>query len=109
MTGFVGEREIDVLLKQLTRLRAELSSELGQLSDDKAGLSSEKSFDISSSATQFSDYHKRIQMVDEALRKIESDEYGVCESCQGAVSLADLQQKPYCRYCIQCRTESGRS
>ena len=47
--------------------------------------------------------------VDEALRKIEDETYGKCESCQTDIPLPRLEIKPEAKYCVKCREKIENS
>ena len=47
----------------------------------------------------------RLQEVDEALDRIESGSYGVCEECGGAIGLKRLEARPVAKYCVPCKTK----
>ena len=44
-----------------------------------------------------------LQLVREALDRIESGSYGVCDSCDEAIPPRRLQALPYARYCVKCQ------
>ena len=44
-----------------------------------------------------------ILMIDEALQKIENNEYGICIECGCEISPARLEAKPYARFCTKCK------
>jgi DnaK suppressor protein len=44
--------------------------------------------------------------VEDALRKLELGNYGVCESCGIKIDWARLEAKPEARLCIKCRQRS---
>ncbi len=46
----------------------------------------------------------RLQEVDEALDRIESGTYGICEECGGPISLKRLEVRPVAKYCVPCLT-----
>jgi len=54
-----------------------------------------------------------LRLIDDALRRIERGEYGMCQSedCDKSISLARLKALPHARYCIECqkKRETGRS
>lgn len=48
--------------------------------------------------------------IDEALDRLDSGEYGVCEDCGGRVNKARLKALPFVRTCIDCQSQKeGRS
>jgi len=55
---------------------------------------------------------EELKEIEEALAKIESGEYGICEMCGEQIKPLRLKVKPYAKYCIVCREvieqENGR-
>ncbi|MDD2776564.1 MAG: RNA polymerase-binding protein DksA [Gallionella sp.] len=47
---------------------------------------------------------KLIKKIDEMLGKIESGEYGFCDSCGIEIGLARLEARPTATLCIDCKT-----
>lgn len=47
----------------------------------------------------------RLQEVDEALDRIGSGSYGICEECGGAIGLKRLEVRPVAKYCVPCLTK----
>ncbi|MDD4963539.1 MAG: RNA polymerase-binding protein DksA [Gallionella sp.] len=47
---------------------------------------------------------KLIKKIDEMLNKIESGEYGFCDSCGIEIGLARLEARPTATLCIDCKT-----
>lgn len=43
--------------------------------------------------------------VDDALDRIDSGAFGICERCQAAISARRLRALPYARYCVRCERE----
>lgn len=46
-----------------------------------------------------------LQQIDEALKRIEAGRFGVCESCDEAISEARLKAFPLTTLCIDCKAE----
>ena len=44
-----------------------------------------------------------LEMIDEALQKIEDSEYGICVDCDCNINPERLEAKPYARYCVRCK------
>ncbi len=49
---------------------------------------------------------KYLSRLDEALRRIEKGEYGVCLGCGKQIPRARLKYVPHTRYCINCKSRS---
>jgi DnaK suppressor protein len=47
----------------------------------------------------------RLRELDEALDRIESGTYGVCEECGEPVGLKRLEVRPVAKYCVPCLTK----
>lgn len=50
-----------------------------------------------------------IQMINEALVKIEDGSYGKCDECNEAIAKGRLDALPFVRYCIKCQSAKERS
>jgi DnaK suppressor protein len=52
----------------------------------------------------------RLQEVDEALDRMASGAYGICEECGELISLKRLEVRPVAKYCVAClsKLEKGR-
>ena len=72
---------------------------------DKAANSYTKEFLFSLSNTE----RDMLQMVDEALLRIETRRFGVCASCDEEMNLKRLEAVPWARLCLSCqeKQESG--
>ena len=46
---------------------------------------------------------QRLQMVSEALERIEDGSYGQCAACAGEINGKRLEAVPWTRYCLQCQ------
>jgi DnaK suppressor protein len=47
----------------------------------------------------------RLRDLDEALDRIESGTYGICEECGDPVGLKRLEVRPVAKYCVPCLTQ----
>lgn len=47
---------------------------------------------------------KLLKKIDEAISRIDSGLYGVCESCGGQISMKRLEARPVTTLCIECKT-----
>ena len=46
---------------------------------------------------------RQLQMIDEALKRIEDEEYGNCQNCGNIIQPKRLQAIPWARYCLNCQ------
>jgi DnaK suppressor protein len=49
-----------------------------------------------------------LRRVDDALDRLEKDEYGVCVACKKKVQIARLEAVPWARHCIECQELQDR-
>jgi len=47
--------------------------------------------------------------IDEALRRLHKDDYGVCQTCNEDISRDRLEAVPHARLCIKCKEEEERA
>ncbi len=45
---------------------------------------------------------QKLKLVDEALEKINSGEYGICSLCNDPIPEARLDVMPFAQYCVEC-------
>jgi DnaK suppressor protein len=55
-----------------------------------------------------SNYNENLRKVEEALRRIETGEYGICISCEKEIPAARLKILPFTLHCIECQQELER-
>lgn len=48
---------------------------------------------------------KMLYEVNEALRRLEQEDFGLCQQCQKSIGWKRLQALPYARLCIKCEEE----
>ena len=49
-----------------------------------------------------------IKKVDEALRRIEMGQFGLCDSCDGDIEIRRLEARPTATLCIACKEEEEK-
>lgn len=49
----------------------------------------------------------QLRMVEEALDRMDSGDYGVCLSCEEPIPAKRLQALPWARYCVACQEIAG--
>lgn len=45
---------------------------------------------------------EQLSQIDDALRAIDTGDYGICNRCQQAIDVERLKAKPNARYCVSC-------
>ncbi|MDW8153833.1 MAG: TraR/DksA C4-type zinc finger protein [Armatimonadota bacterium] len=105
--------ERDRLLRELAAMDRQLRQveELGlveQSSEDDYGdvaaeaVEREKGFALETSVQGM------LRMVEDALRKLDAGQYGICERCGQSIDVERLRALPFARLCIRCKTEEER-
>lgn len=46
---------------------------------------------------------RQLALIDEALRRVEDDEYGPCQNCEKEINPKRLAAIPWARYCLDCQ------
>jgi len=46
---------------------------------------------------------KQLVLIDEALRRIDDEEYGECQNCEEQINPKRLAAIPWARYCLNCQ------
>jgi DnaK suppressor protein len=46
---------------------------------------------------------RQLALIDEALLRIDDEEYGLCQNCQNAINPKRLAAIPWARYCLNCQ------
>ena len=85
-------------------MKVETIASMGRVSEEDQAQASHEEF-ISLRLNGL-DYEK-LRMVEEALDRIESGEYGACLSCEEAITPRRLKAVPWARYCVQCQDRAS--
>lgn len=80
----------------------EVESGIAQDIVDRAESSYTKEFLLSLSDTE----RAQLFMIDEALRRIEKNDFGICQMCGKNISKKRLDAVPWSPYCIECQEKS---
>lgn len=92
-------REIITQLSEFRNNTRELEPEIAQDVGDKAESSYTKEFLLHLSEGE----RERLFLIDDALKKIEKSNYGVCENCGKLITKKRLNAIPWTPYCIGCK------
>lgn len=80
----------------------EMDSNVAQDLVDKAETSYTKEFLLSLSDSD----REQLLLVDEALKRLEHGEFGVCQLCQKEISFKRLGAVPWTPFCINCQEKA---
>ena len=74
------------------------------------------SMDLATSVTtqtlnmQFQDRERALLLeIDEAVRRIEQDEFGICEECDEEIGVGRLRAQPWTRLCVRCKEDEEQN
>jgi len=100
-----------VLLKRRDALRKVLAGDLSQLNSVRPNMTGDM-VDAALDAvhdeilSQLAEVESReLAQIENALERMRTGQYGICESCGRKISLARLQALPYATLCIKCQRE----
>ncbi|EGV51188.1 RNA polymerase-binding protein DksA [Candidatus Endoriftia persephone] len=90
------------LMEEVDRTVHHMQDEAANFPDpnDRATQESEFSLELRTRDRE----RKLIKKIDEALTKLENDEYGYCESCGVEIGVRRLEARPTADQCIDCKT-----
>ena len=46
---------------------------------------------------------RQLELIDEALERLEEEEYGICQNCEKEINPKRLAAIPWARYCLECQ------
>ena len=89
-------------LSELTTESKEMETNVAQDPVDKAESSYTKEFLLSLSDGE----REQLFLIDEALKRLQRDEFGVCQLCQQEIGRKRLEAIPWTPYCINCQEKA---
>ena len=95
-----------MLLEEAGRTVSEMTSETTNFPDpaDRATQESDRTFEL-----RIRDRERRlINKIQEALARIDSGNFGICEVCEEDISEARLKARPVTTLCIDCKMEQEK-
>jgi len=95
---------LDELLSQANQTVSGMTSNKENLPDpaDRATLESDRNFTLRIRDRE----RKLIVKIKEALGRLDSGTYGICEDCSGEIPLARLEALPFATQCIHCKRKA---
>jgi DnaK suppressor protein len=110
----VTDSKLVAFKKKLLKQRKDLLTEAGQTLNIKISTEKESFPDPTDQAVAELDNNfllrlrgreqKLLKKIDDAISRIDSGTYGVCESCGGDISIKRLEARPVTTLCIECKT-----
>ena len=96
------KEEIVAKLSEAYSESREVETGIAQDIADKAESSYTKEFLLSLSDAE----REQLFLIDDALKRIEKDEYGICQMCQKNISKKRLNAVPWAPHCIECQEKA---
>jgi len=85
------------------RKKTDVEKDIGDEIDDVVQtMEKEMMFDLSSNEKTI------LKDIENALKKIEKGNYGICELCGKKIEYKRLKHIPYARYCIECQKKQDK-
>lgn len=100
------QSQLDEILRNAGETVAEMTDEQENFPDptDRASLESDRNFEL-----RIRDRERKLaNKIREALARIDSGEFGLCESCGEEIGEGRLKARPVATLCIECKTEQER-
>jgi DnaK suppressor protein len=109
----MDKKKQELSRKSLLKMRGEILSKAKKLKEDSYTLGTDGIQDMADAASN--SYNVDILMsisdndlnllkdIDNALDKIKTGAYGICEECEEKISEKRLEANPVARYCITCK------
>ncbi len=109
----MNDEKKSMYTSRLQQIRAELMGVMGKtINASKEAESAQNIPDDADSATQSYDRQlvltlgeqgwEKLKLVDEALDKLRSQEFGICDQCEKPIPEARLDLVPFAQYCVLC-------
>jgi DnaK suppressor protein len=101
--GLLLERRDQVLSGLGTKF--DTMARMGRVAeDDQAQISHDEFVSLSLNSLDYT----QLRMVQEALDRLDSGDYGICLSCEEPIPAKRLQAVCWARYCLRCEDSVGR-
>ena len=81
-------------------IRFDTLARLGRVAEeDKALLTHEEFISVHRNGI----YYEQLRLIEDALRRLDAGQYGVCQSCDDRIPEKRLRALPWARYCLTCQ------
>ena len=104
-----------ILLKMKEETLQEISRTMKNTSDKPEGEPSGDIYDQASNERDrelgllLSDREReKLHSIEDALLRIEEEEYGICEECEEDIPVGRLKVMPFAKYCVECQEKIER-
>src|SRR6202008_2686177 len=112
----MDKKRLDYYKKKLVTRREELMKTIARTEEEGRQADDDQTVDLADKAAN--SYTKEflfgmtntdrtiLNMIDEALKRIKSNEYGMCENCQEEMQQKRLEAVPWAKHCITCQEKA---
>ncbi len=99
-------QKINELLEDAGKTVADMTDNKENYPDptDRASLESDRNFELRMRDRE----RKLIAKMQEAIKRIDDGEFGICEVCGGPISEKRLMARPVTTFCIDCKTKQEK-
>ncbi len=119
------KKEMNEFKKLLIKLKQKITEDVGHIAKDAHKSQKDASGDLSGYTFHMADVasdtferefslglasneQELLYAIEDALKRIESREYGICVICEKKISKVRLKAVPYAKYCIECQTKEEK-
>jgi DnaK suppressor protein len=112
----MDKKRLDYYKKKLVSRRDELTRTIARTEEEGRQADDEQTVDLADKAAN--SYTKEflfgmtntdrtiLNMIDEALKRIKSNEYGMCANCQEEMQQKRLEAVPWAKHCVTCQEKA---
>jgi RNA polymerase-binding transcription factor len=113
VVGLMDKKRLDYYKKKLMTRREELTKTIARTQEEGRAADEDPTVDLADKAAN--SYTKEflfgmtnadrtiLNMIDEALRRIQSNTYGTCATCEEELQQKRLEAVPWAKNCISCQ------
>src|ERR1700682_1940147 len=109
----MDKKRLEYYKKKLTTRREELMKTIARTQEEGRTADDDQTVDLTDQAANY--YTKEflfwmtntdrtiLNMIDAALKRIQTDEYGVCANCQEELQQKRMEAVPWAKHCLACQ------
>ncbi len=111
----LDKRGLERFKKLLLKEREQLFGDVKQMHESSKEMGQNGIQDIGDEAANIYNRHilltlnendrLRLKEIDEALDRIKTSTFGICDECEGPIGLKRLEVKPVAKYCVACQAK----
>src|SRR5579871_906084 len=99
-----GSDTSEMYREQLLHKRTDVLARMGRVAEeDQAQITHDEFVSLHLNSIDYS----QLRLVDEALDRMDSGDYGICLACEEPIPAKRLRALPWARYCVPCQEKAG--